>query len=106
MSLQTDTRCPHGRDRSISPESRQDDYNPLSFEELRELLEAASVGNWQDRARIQMRLTRAIPGMTCPRPTNGPAARKISLIDELYVSTPREKLPAKALDFWEIISAA
>jgi hypothetical protein len=73
------------------------------------LLKAATVADYQRQSRIQVRLNRAIPGMTCPRPIEGAVAQKMVRLDELYVSTLKinpKKLPEKASYIWEIISAA
>ncbi len=35
---------------------------------------------------IQTRLSQGIQGMTCPRPIDGEVARRLNLVEELYVS--------------------
>ncbi|GEM_PF-3737825 len=41
---------------------------------------------------IQARLSQGIQGMTCPRPVDGEVARRLNLVEELYVSLlSREK---------------
>lgn len=104
--MKIDTSCPHERDKRKPTNASYSDYKPLGIEKLKLLLTVAAGADWKLQAKIQVRLTQAIPGMTCPRPTSGPVAKKMVTLDRLYVdmlrSNPKE-LPGLVADFWRIV---
>lgn len=62
------------------------DFHPLSLEEVCALLVAApSCDSSRERSSIHIRLCQAIPGMTCPRPIDGPVAEKDDAMSALWV---------------------
>lgn len=71
------------------------DHYPLTTQEVIDLLEVARITKdnsgfnpqeaLQALSSIQIRLDQAIPGMTCPRPIDGPVAEKQRAFDEAYV---------------------
>lgn len=106
MNTNIDIACPHERNRELPIKGIYPDHRPLTFPSLKILLKQASRGSCQQRAQIQVRLTQAIPCMTCPLPAQGPAAYLSAQLDALYVETPKENLPKRALEFWAIITVA
>lgn len=73
----------------------QPDYEPLTRREVVNLLnEAIAVKDHSANdphvaskiARIQVRLDRAIPGMTTPRPIDGPVSDALNQLDHAYVA--------------------
>ncbi len=101
--MKIDIRCPHERDRELRTDIYVSDHKPLTFREMKSLLETAATADVHNRNRIQVRLNQAIPGMTCPRPTVGKVARRMTRLDALYVKTDPKNLPEMADAFWAII---
>lgn len=62
---------------------------PLTSAAVDELLRAAATGSTQTRASVQCCFANAIPGMTCPRPVDGPVAARLQRVEDLYVNDMR-----------------
>ena len=73
----------------IADNSVVDDYHPLTWMEIAELLITAAKsrieGDHTTVSVIQVRLVQGIIGMTCPRPVTGRIAEKMNRLEELYV---------------------
>lgn len=95
--MDSETQCPHERG-DVPHGQYVSDHEPLTREQVSELLTwadhlAREPGDvtWsllriaQSIAKTQVRLVRAVPGMGCPRPTDGPAAARMAELERLYV---------------------
>jgi hypothetical protein len=68
------------------------DYHPLTEDEVKALLGMVNAEpdkrtihqNTQITAQVQVRLAQAIPGMLCPRPVDGPVAKKLNRLDHVF----------------------
>lgn len=78
-----------------SPQEDQEcpDCHPLNRDEIEELLEMALTDQCpQTRARVQIRLTQGIFGMTCPRPGPDTHLADVSArVDRLYLELMRQE---------------
>lgn len=59
-------------------------YHPLTYDEIVSLLHRAQGAPWQVRNDIQIRLTQAIPGQTCPYPWGNTVGAIMVQVDDLY----------------------
>jgi hypothetical protein len=70
------------------------DYEPLTLDQVAALLDAASSagarGDWRTANRLHVRLSRALPGSTCPRQVDGPVAERETRLGSLFVDRYRE----------------
>ena len=71
-------------------EGEIDDHYPLTVAGVRELLEIARASDgWQERNSIQIRLSQAIPGCTCPRSDAQDFYQREAAMAELYLGAVR-----------------
>ncbi len=86
--MELDARCLHETQPTMyRTDATVGDHKPLTLAEIRELLLFA-IANHEDVqlvSKVQVRLGQAIPNMLCPRPIEGPVARRQSRLDEYYV---------------------
>ncbi len=80
--------CPHAANSKIPSGKRCPDYHPLSPKGVKALLDYAkeNCGNSGIVAAVQVRLTQAIPGMTCPKPIRGKVANRSEKLDQVYIT--------------------
>jgi len=78
--------CPHEK----IPHPTHSDYHPLTEEEVIGLLDLMKDATDNDWSEALVRLTQAIPGMTCPRPGSGEVMRKQLTLEIFLVNRGRE----------------
>lgn len=82
-------------------------YRPILREELAELMAMATSDRHNNRltSNVQERLCMAIPGMTCPIPTEGPVADKENLVITLFMKELKTGPTLRFMsDFFQIIN--
>lgn len=79
--------CPHEVDSSLPTTVNASDHHPLTKDEITGILNFSKdhAGDGCLVSKAQVRLTQAIPGMTCPRPIDGSVAEKKNRLDEVFV---------------------
>ena len=89
ISLSLHLQCLH-ESTGIAEKIEVPDYFPPSEGEIEELMMVAtSTNDPQLIAKIQIRLSKTIPGKTCPYSIDGPIGVKLSKLDELFVNETR-----------------
>lgn len=58
----------------------------MTLNQLKALLQKANNGNAQTRAKAQVEIINAIPGMTEKRPASGPVSAKMDQVESFYVA--------------------
>ena len=83
-----DTRCPHELGIERDTNKNVSDYKPLTKPEISALLSFARENNDDCflLAKVQVRLSQGITGMTCPRPIKGTVAVLLKILDSFYVN--------------------
>ena len=81
--------CPHHSGAIEDYREPTPNHHPVSKEDVAELLRLAaqeSAKNKRQVAKIQLRLGQGIPGMICPRPSEGPVAQKLQELGATFTA--------------------
>ncbi len=80
--------CPHAVNPKIPSGKTRPNYHPLTQKGVKALLDYAKQNSRNSGivAAVQVRLTQAIPGMTCPNPTRGKVAKRSVELDEVFIA--------------------
>ena len=93
--MKIDTRCKHERGKVHDYRKTVSDHRPLTRQKVSEILDEA-IRNRRDASKCQVRLTTGIPGMTCPRPIEGPVAKASTALDVAFVKFVKGEITKSA----------
>ena len=87
--MKLDVRCLH-ESAGISTDTTVPDFDPLTLQEVRDLLEMArgalKAGDWKTANRIQIRLCKAVPDSVCPHDIDNETwRRRTNKVSDLYL---------------------